>query len=120
MSVAADGLHFDEVVQTIAGVKLPLWRAIDRTGMVLDILGQGRPDTRAAKRLMRVLLNRQTRPPRVMVTVKLASFGATRREVLPSAGHRKHKGLNSRTENSHRPTCLETRQTKRFKSGGQV
>ncbi len=40
-----------QVALTIAGVKHWLWRAVDQTGMVLDILVQSRRDTRAAKRL---------------------------------------------------------------------
>jgi len=55
-------------VLTIAGVKHWLWRAVDQTGMVLDILVQSQRDTRAAKRLLRKLLKRQCRAPRVMVT----------------------------------------------------
>ena len=38
---------------------------------MLDILVQSRRDTRAAKRLMRKLLKRQCRAPRVMITDKL-------------------------------------------------
>ena len=55
----------DEVVITISGVKRWLWRAVDQTRRVLDILVQSRRDTRAAKRLMRKLLKRQCRAPRV-------------------------------------------------------
>ena len=97
-----------------------LWRAVDQTGMVLDILVQSRRDTRAAKRLLRKLLKRQCRPPRVMVTDKLASYGAAKREVMPSVEHRKHKGLNNRAENSHQPTRQRERQMKRFRSAGQA
>ena len=97
-----------------------LWRAVDQTGMVLDILVQSRRDTRAAKRLLRKLLKRQCRPPRVMVTDKLASYGAAKREVMPSVEHRKHKGLNNRAENSHQPARRRERQMKRFKSAGQA
>jgi len=50
--------------------------AVDQNGMVLDILVQSRRDTQAARRLMRKLLKRQCRPPRVMITDKLASYGA--------------------------------------------
>ena len=89
---------------TISGVKHWLWRAVDQTGMVLDILVQSRRNARAAKRLLRKLLKKQTRPPRVMVTDKLASYGAAKREVMPSVEHRRHKGLNNRAENSHQPT----------------
>ncbi len=60
--------------------------------MVLDILMQSRRDVRAAKRLMRNLLKRQCRAPRVMVTDKLAGYGAAKCPVMPSAEHRKHRG----------------------------
>ncbi len=51
-----------------------------------------------------------------MITDKLASYGAAKREVMPSVEHRKHKGLNNRAENSHQPTRQRERQMKRFKS----
>src|SRR4051812_37917526 len=76
---------------------------------------QSRRDKRAAKRLLRKLLKRQTRPPRVMVTDKLASYGAAKAEVMPSVEHRRHKGLNNRAENSHQPTRRRERQMKRIK-----
>ncbi len=120
LAAAGDKWHMDEIVITISGVKHWLWRAVDQTGMVLDILVQSRRDTRAAKRLLRKLLKKQTRPPRVMITDKLASYGAARREVMPSIEHRKHKGLNNRAENSHQPTRRRERQMKRFKSAGQA
>ena len=115
-----DKWHLDEVVLTIAGVKHWLWRVVDQTGTVLDILVQNRRDTHAAKRLLRKLLKRQGRPPRVMITDKLASYGAAKRAVMPSVEHRKHKGLNNRAENSHQPTRRRERQMKRFKSAGQA
>ena len=55
-----------------------------------------------------------------MVTDKLASYGAAKREVMPAVEHRKHKGLNNRAENSHQPTRQRERQMKRFKSAGQA
>ncbi len=61
LPAAGDRWHLDEVVLTIAGVKHWLWRAIDQTGMVLDILVQSRRDMRAAKRLLRKLMKRQCR-----------------------------------------------------------
>jgi len=120
LPAAGDKWHMDEVVLTISGVKHWLWRAVDHTGVVIDILVQSRRDTQAAKRLLRKLLKRQCRAPRVMVTDKLASYGAARREVMPSVEHRKHKGLNNRAENSHQPTRRRERQMKRFKSAGQA
>jgi putative transposase len=112
-------------VLTIAGVKHWLWRAVDQTASrlrrtgVLDILVQSRRDTRAAKRLLRKLLKRQCRASRVMVTDKLASYGAAKCQVMPSVEHRRHKGLNNRAETSHQPTRRRERQMKRFKSPGQ-
>jgi len=63
-----DKWHLDEVEIKIAGKKHWLWRAVDREGTVLDVLVQSRRDKRAAKRLLRKLLKRQGRPPRVLVT----------------------------------------------------
>ncbi len=55
-----------------------------------------------------------------MVTDKLPSYGAAKREVMPGVEHRQHKGLNNRAENSHQPTRRRERQMKRFKSPRQV
>jgi putative transposase len=115
-----DKWHLDEVQIRIAGKKHWLWRAVDRDGTVLDVLVQSRRDKRAAKRLLRKLLKRQGRPPRVLVTDKLASYPAAKRELVPGVEHRRHKGLNNRAENSHQPTRRRERQMKRFKSPGQT
>src|SRR3954467_1508687 len=110
----------DEVVIKIAGKKHWLWRAVDQDGRVLDILVQSRRDKRAAKRLLRKLLKKQRRPPRVLITDKLASYGAAKKEIAPGIEHRKLKGLNNRAENSHQPTRRRERQRKRFESAGQA
>src|ERR687894_827832 len=117
---AGDKWHLDEVAIKIAGVQHWLWRAVDQTGMVLDVLVQSRRGKRAAKRLLRKLLKRQCRAPRVMVTDKLASYGAAKKELMPGVEHRRRKGLNNRAENSHRPTRRRERQMKRFKSPRQA
>ena len=120
LPAAGDKWHLDEVVLTIAGVKHWLWRAVDQTGTVLDILVQSRRNAHAARRLLRKLMKRQCRAPSVMITDKLRSYAAARRAVMPSVEHRKHKGLNNRAENSHQPTRRRERQMKRFKSAGQA
>jgi putative transposase len=58
--------------------------------------------------------------PRVMVTDKLASYGAAKRELLPSVEHRQHRYLNNRAENSHQPTRQRERRRQRFKSAGHA
>jgi putative transposase len=60
-----------------------LWRAVDQDGFVLDILVQSRRDKKAAKRLFRKLLRKQGRAPRVLVTDKLKSYAAAKREIMP-------------------------------------
>src|ERR671926_525346 len=115
-----DEWHLDEVQITIAGEKHWSWRAVDQDGVVLDVLIQSRRDKKAAKRLLRKLLKKQGRAPRVMVTDKLASYPAAKRELMPGVEHRRHKGLNNRAENSHQPTRRRERQMKRFKSAGQA
>ena len=117
---AGDKWHLDELVITIAGKRHWLWRAVDQDGIVLDVLVQSRRDKKAAKRLLRKLLKKQGRPPRVMVTDRLASYPAAKRELMPGVEHRRHKGLNNRAENSHQPTRQRERQMKRFKSAGQA
>jgi putative transposase len=115
-----DKWHLDEVVITIAGQKHWLWRAVDQEGFVLDVLVQSRRDRKAAKRLLRKLLKKQGRPPRVLITDKLRSYAAAKREIMPGVEHRQHKGLNNRAENSHQPTRRRERIMKRFKSSRQV
>src|SRR3954465_11410761 len=117
---AGDKWHLDEVAIKIAGKKHWLWRAVDQTGFVLDVLVQSRRDKAAAKRLLRKLLRRQGQPPRVLITDKLASYPAAKKELMPGVEHRRHKGLNNRAENSPQPTRRRERQMKRFKSAGQA
>ena len=55
-----------------------------------------------------------------MITDKLASYGAARKQMRLSIEHRQHKGLNNRAENSHQPTRQKERQMKKFKSPGKA
>ncbi|GGQ38440.1 hypothetical protein GCM10010266_72180 [Streptomyces griseomycini] len=110
--------HPDEVFIEINGERKHLWRAVDRDGMVPDILVRSRRDTAAAERFLRTLLTKTGRVPRVIVTDKLRSHRAAHREVMPSVEHRSHKGLNNRAENSHRPTRQRERAMKGFRGVG--
>ncbi len=95
--------HLDEVVITIAGKTHWLWRAVDQDGYVLDEIVQTRRNTKAAKRLLTRLLQKQGIRPKRIITDKLGSYGAARKQVMPGVEHRSHKGLNNRAENSHVP-----------------
>ncbi len=105
-----DKWHMDEMVLTIRGKKHYLWRAVDQEGNVLDILVQSRRHKKAAKRFFRKLLKGSQYVPRVIITDKLKSYGAAKREILPGVEHRQHKRLNNRAENSHQPTRLLERE----------
>ncbi len=115
-----DKWHLDEVVLSIRGKKHFLWRAVDQQGNVLDILVQSRRDKKGAKRFFRKLLKGLEYVPRVIITDKLASYGAAKREILPGVEHRQQKRLNNRAENSHQPTRLRERKMRRFKSVGHA
>lgn len=117
---AGDKWHLDEMVIAINERKYWLWRAVDQHGAVLDILIQSRRDKKAAKRLMKKLLKKQHCSPRVLITDKLKSYGAAKKEIMPGVEHRQHKGLNNRAENSHLPTRKRERIMHRFKSPRQA
>jgi putative transposase len=115
----ADKWHLDEMVVAIKGKKYWLWRAVDTDGYVLDALIQSRRNKKAALKLMRKLLKGQGVTPRVMITDKLRSYDAAKREIIPGVEHRSHKGLNNRAENSHLAVRRRERGMIRFKSAGQ-
>jgi len=91
--------HLDEVVVTIGGKQHWLWRAVDQDGYILDEIVQTRRDTKAASRLLTRLLKKRGCPPRRMITDKLGSYAAARRQIMPAVEHRSHgSGAN----------CLDT------------
>ena len=116
----SDMWFLDEVFVTIGGRRHYLWRAVDQDGDVLDILVQKHRDKRAAKRFFRKLLKGLRYAPRRIVTDKLRSYGAARKEVLPDVIHDGGKWQNNRAEVSHQPTRQRERQMRRFKSPGQA
>jgi putative transposase len=115
-----DRWHLDEVFIRIQGELHYLWRAVDQNGTVLDILVQHRRNAKAAKRFFKRLLKGLRFSPRVIVTDKLKSYSAAKRDVMPGVEHRQSRYLNNRAENSHQPTRRRERQMQRFKSPGQA
>ena len=111
-----DKWHLDEVFIRIRGKLHYLWRAVDQDGHVLDILVQSRRSAKAVKRFFRKLLKGLRYAPRVIITDKLRSYGAAKREILPHVEHRQSRYLNNRAEVSHQPTRRRERQMQRFKS----
>ncbi|GHO62842.1 hypothetical protein KSC_017340 [Ktedonobacter sp. SOSP1-52] len=87
---------------------------------MLDILVQSRRNKQAEKKFFRKLLKGLQHVPRVIITDKLASYGAAKKDIMPSVEHRQHKGLKNQVENSHQPTRQRERTMRRFTSPGHV
>ena len=104
------------MVIAIKGKQHWLWRAVDQNGYVSDVLVQSRRNTKAAERLMRKLLRKHGKAPRVMVTDKLKSYVAANKKLGLKFEHRQHKGLNNRAESSHQPTRVREKVMRRYKS----
>jgi putative transposase len=115
-----DTWHLDELFVGIQGQRQYLWRAVDQDGDVIDILVQPRRDRRAAERFFRRLLRGQGGEPRRLVTDKLRSYSAARRNTMPSVAHDTSRYANNRAEVSHQPTRQRERQMRRFKSARQA
>src|SRR3954453_14643453 len=103
-----DKWHMDEVVLKIAGKKHYLWRAVDQHGILLDVLVQSRRNKKAAKRLLRKLLKRQCRAPRVMITDKLGSYGAAKKEIMTRGARHAQRFLSPTTRSTTSFSCPAT------------
>lgn len=110
-----DTWYLDEVFIKISKKRHYLWRAVDQDGDVLDILVQKHRNKRAAKRFFRKILKGLHYVQRKIVTDKLRSYGAARKEMIPGVIHDQGKRLNNRAEISHQPTRQRDRQMRRFK-----
>ena len=102
----------------IAGRSFWLWRAVDQHGVVLKEILQSRRDKRAAKRLLVRLMKRWDFVPKRIITDKLRSCAAAKREVAPGIDHWQHIGLNNRAEKSHLPFRKRERAVQGFRSPG--
>src|ERR671933_674056 len=116
----SDMWHLDEMVVSIQGRRMYLWRTVDSEGEILDLLVQPKRDKAAALKLLRKLLKKQGYAPDVLVTDKLGSYGAARRELGLSARHEQGLRKNNRAENSHQPVRRRERKQQRFKSAGSA
>jgi putative transposase len=116
----SDVWYLDEVAVRINGKRCWLWRAVDQDGYVLDEIVQNRRNTKAARRLLIRLLKKQGMLPKRMITDKLRSYGAAKRQIIPGVEHRSHKGLNNRAENSHVPFRKREHMRQGFPSIGSL
>jgi len=115
-----DTWYLDEVFIKINGVLHYLWRAVDQDGDEIDILVQKRKNKAAAMRFFKRLLKGQGGTPLKVVTDKLASYSAAKKELIASVEHSTVQYENNGFELSHQPTRQQERQMRKFKSQGQA
>ena len=112
--------HRDAVFLTINGARHSLWRAVDPEDNVLAILVQSRRNKQAAQKFVRKLLKGLRSVPRVIITDKLKSDGAAKREILPGVEQRQSRSRNNRCETSQRPTRQRAYRLPGLKSAGHA
>lgn len=115
-----DSWYLDEVFIKINGALHYLWQAVDQDGDELDTLVQKRRNKKAAIKFFRKLLKAQQAAPLKIVTHKLRSYSAAKREIMPRVDHSTQQYENNRCELSHQPCSQQERQMRRFKSQGQA
>ncbi len=94
--------HVDEVFVRINGVQHYLWRAVDHEGEVLKVFATKRRNRKAALKFMRRAMKRYG-STKIIVTDRLASYGAALRNLGIKRRQRCGRWLNNRAENSHQP-----------------
>jgi putative transposase len=115
-----DTWHVDAAFLSSNGQRHDRWRAVDHDEHVLDILGQRRCNTQAAKQCFRTLLTGCQDVPRGIMTDTLQRDGAAKRARRPGVAHRQSRSLNNRCENSHRPTRQRERRLQGCTSPGHA
>jgi transposase-like protein len=98
-SIAA--LHIVEMVCSVGGRRMHLWRAVHDEGEVLDLVVQPRRDTEPAQKLLRWLLHNQPVEPQTITADGLTSSGAALDRLDPRHLHRPGR----LRENNWAPTC---------------
>lgn len=83
----SDTWYLDEVFVKINRVLHYLWRAVDQYGDELDILVQKQRNKKTAMKFFINLLKGQQATVLKIVTDKLRSYSAAKREMMPSIDH---------------------------------
>lgn len=94
--------HLDEVFVKINGTQHYHWRAVYHEGEVLGCFVTKKRDKLAILRFSRKAMKRYG-PPRTVVTDKLKSYGAAKRDVGNHDRQNTEQYANNLAENSHRP-----------------
>ena len=94
--------HVDEVFVRINGVQHYLWRAVDHEGEVIEVFVPKRRNRKAAVKFLRRAMKRYG-SPKIIVTDRLASYGAALKVLRIKLRQRRGRWSNNRVENSHQP-----------------
>ena len=94
--------HVEEVFVRINGVQHYLWRAVDHEGEVIEVFASKRRNRKAALNFLRCAMKRYF-SPNIIVTDRLASYGAALKVPRIKMRQRCGRWLNNRAENSHQP-----------------
>ena len=94
--------HVDEVFVRINGVQHYLWRAVDHEGEVIEVFASKRRNRKAALKFLRRAMKRYG-SHKIIVTDRLASYGAALKVLRIKLRQRCGRWLNNRAENSHQP-----------------
>ena len=94
--------HVDEVFVRINGVQHYLWRAVDHEREVIEVFASKRRNRKAALNFLRCAMKRYF-SPNIIVTDRLASYGAALKVLRIKMRQRCGRWLNNRAENSHQP-----------------
>jgi len=109
--------HLDEMVSSIGGRHMYVWRAVDDEGEVLGSSVERRRDAGTAEGFLRKLMRNQPVVPEVIVTDGLGSYKAALENLGLADRHRPGRlRENNRAENSHLPIRKRERQMLGFKS----
>ena len=106
--------HLDEVFVKINGVQHYLWRAVDHEGEVLESFVTKKRNKAAALKFLKKAMKRYGNP-QVIVTDRLASYGAAMKEIGNKDRQEVGRHKNHRAENSHLPFRRRERAMLRFR-----
>ena len=109
--------HLDEMVCSVGGQRMYLWRAVDDEGVILDTAMRPYRDAWTATKFLANLIISQPIFPERIVTDGLKSYvGATKRLRIQHLHHQGRLVDNNRAENSHLPIRRRERKMQKFKS----
>ncbi|MEM9670189.1 MAG: IS6 family transposase [Pseudomonadota bacterium] len=106
--------HLDEMFVKIRGETHYLWRAVDHEGEVLESYVTKTRDKAAALKFLRKAMKRYGNP-QVVITDRLASYGAAMKVIGNIDRQEIGRHLNNRAENSHLPFRRRERAMLRFR-----